>query len=97
MYNKMGFKTNLNYFVEQEEERKKLQLEFEHLRANCNKQCNILAKIKKNGEDFSDIFGEILTNEKILDDMQMCYYEQLFLLTHATHHSVDQVIFHYLY
>lgn len=71
MYNKMEYKTNLNYFVEQEEERKRLQLEFEHLRANCNKQCNVLAKIKKNGEDFSDIFNEILTDEKILDDMQI--------------------------
>lgn len=71
MYNKIRYKTNLNYFIEKETERKKLQLEFEHLRANCNKQCNILAKMKKNGEDFSDIFNEILTNEKILDDMQI--------------------------
>lgn len=71
MYNKIRYKTNLNYFIEKETERKKLQLEFEHLRANCNKQCNILAKMKKNGEDFSDIFNEILTDEKILDDMQI--------------------------
>lgn len=71
MYNKIGYKSNLNYFVKKEAERKKLQLEFEHLRANCNKRCNILAKTKKNGEDFSDILDEILTDEKILDEMQI--------------------------
>lgn len=70
MYNKMNFNIDLNYFYQKEVERKNLQLQFENLKASCNKLCNTLAKMKAKKENFSFIFQEILKNEKTLNQMQ---------------------------
>lgn len=64
-YNLKGVKTDLNVFVRLEDERKKTQLDFEHKRAECNKMCGEVVKLKKQNKD--DKAKELITEISDLD------------------------------
>lgn len=59
----------LDDILDLEKERKEIQLKFEHLKADCNKKCNQLAKMKTKGEDISQIFAEIDQDDKTIKEL----------------------------
>lgn len=71
MYNKLGLNIELNLIKSLEDERKKIQLDYESTKSNCNKNCNLLAKLKKQNQDISNKFSEILCAEQLIKEQEL--------------------------
>lgn len=63
---KRGIRTDLTEIIKLENHRKNLQLKYESLKANTNKLCNQLAIKKYQNENLTQIYNEIINNEKNL-------------------------------
>ena len=70
MYNKMNLNVDLKSFIDLENERKIIQLEFEYLKADCNKKCHEFALKKNNGEDLKSLYNEILNADKKIKELE---------------------------
>lgn len=77
-YKLMGLNVNLKTIVDLENKRKKIQLEYEDLRAQSNKLCSQTALIKKSGKDVASHINEIeKIDSKITSlDLQLKLFEK---------------------
>ena len=70
-YSVISDEVNLDEILSLEKERKEIQLKFEHLRADCNKECHELAVKKANNEDFEELYKGIILKDKQIKDMEV--------------------------
>ncbi|MBQ8424962.1 MAG: hypothetical protein IJX17_02945 [Clostridia bacterium] len=70
-YNKIGFKINLDTFVNLENTRKDVQLKYEKLKSECNKKCHNFAILKKTNQELSSLYNEILQDEKTIKEYEI--------------------------
>lgn len=66
----MGLNINLNSFVVLENQLKNIQLEYEQKRAECNKKCGYIVKLKKEGVDTTSALLEIIELDKKITKLQ---------------------------
>lgn len=77
-YEAIGINENLNPIIELENKRKTIQLEVEKLRADCNKKCSKMAKIREKNEDTKPLLDEICELEKAIKKLEkdLSFYEK---------------------
>lgn len=59
-YGKLGFRCNPEIFIALENARKEIQLKCESAKAECNKKCTEIAKLKREAKDTKPVMEEIL-------------------------------------